>query len=76
MTCRSYKVYHVSPSTEDHIAFLKDLEGNPEVDFWTEARRINKNVDVMVSPKFQSQFEEELTRKGIKNSIMFKNVEE
>lgn len=53
-----------------------DLEKNPEVDFWTEARRINKDADLMISPVFQKEFEEQLAKKGIKHSVIINNVEE
>lgn len=76
MYCDSYKVYHVTPSTRDHIAFLMDLEKNPEVDFWTESRRINKAVDLMIAPLFQAEFEEQLAKQGIQHSVIINDVEE
>lgn len=74
--CVRYKVYKVKPTTEEHKAFLKNFEQHPDVDFWTELRHLSKNVDVMISPAFQAQFEEQLTQKGIDYSIKINNVEE
>lgn len=69
-------MYHVVPHTEEQAAFLKNLEGNPEIDFWNKLRKVDKAVDIMVSPSYQKDFEEALAARGIEHSVMINDVEE
>lgn len=57
------------------MAYLKSLEGNSEIDFWSDLRHINENVDVMVSPQLQDMFEWQLHSKSISYNVMLDDVE-
>lgn len=57
------------------MIYLKSLENNPEIDFWSDLRRLHENVDIMISPDLQEKFEEELSSRSMKYSVMLHNVE-
>lgn len=70
-----YKVYNVKPTTSSHLTYIRSLENNPDFDFWSEGRRVNQDVDIMVSTEAQKLFEEQLRNHGIQYSIAIDNVE-
>lgn len=67
-------MYTVIPSTYDHIEYVKSLEKNDEVDFWSDIRHLHESIDVMISPRLQKQFENELKSKSIAYNVMLDNV--
>lgn len=71
----SYKTYRVTPTTIEQANSLKTLEKLFELDFWSTLRSLNKPVDVMVKPKFQSSFEYMLHMHNIKYETLIEDVE-
>lgn len=65
----------MTPSNHDHLVYLKSLEQNVEVDFWSEIRRLHESVDVMISPQLQEDFEHALNSKSVEYNVMLSNVE-
>lgn len=72
---RRYKVYTVTPEAVEHIEYLKSLEHHQGIDFWSDLRRLNDNVDIMVPLQMQEAFEYELSSRSMKYIIMLDNVE-
>lgn len=54
---------------------MKAIEGNQDLDFWTDIRNVGDTVDVMVAPKAQASFESALAFLNIPRTVMIDNVE-
>lgn len=65
----------MTPSTHDQLAYLKSLEQNVDVDFWSDIRHLHESVDIMVSPQLQEEFEYTLNSKSVEYGVMLSNVE-
>ncbi|KAK5640384.1 hypothetical protein RI129_011195 [Pyrocoelia pectoralis] len=73
----NYKVYRLVPTTELQINALRHLEEySPQYDFWTEAILLNHNVDIMVPPALQDDFEKYLQAIQLHPVIWIKNVQD
>ncbi|KAJ3660729.1 hypothetical protein Zmor_005165 [Zophobas morio] len=70
-----YKVYKVTAKTEAENDFLRELELNPEFDFWSKVNKIGKPVTIMASTSVQSEFEQSLLRNEIDYSVEIQNVQ-
>lgn len=71
-----YKVYRVTPTSNDHVNFLKSMSQVEFVDFWSEVRSLNKSVDVMVAPHAQGLITSYFKNHRIHYEILIENVEE
>lgn len=70
-----YKVWSVTPLTDDHGKLLKQWEDNESIDFWEEISRKGRSSDIMVAPKIQIEFEDFLKDNGIAYELIIDNVE-
>lgn len=68
-------MYSVIPTTASHGAYIRQLENNPLLDFWSDGWRLNQKVDIMVATEIQAEFEEQLRSRGIEFSVSIDNVE-
>lgn len=68
-------MYKLFTETENHVDFLKSLEGNEDFDFWTDIRHVGDTVDVMVAPEAQATFESTLASLQLSRTVMIDNVE-
>ncbi|KAF2887347.1 hypothetical protein ILUMI_18826 [Ignelater luminosus] len=74
---KDYKVYHVKPSTKEHLRVLKSLKNNTNIDFWTPLYNTSiEPVNIMAAPKFQDQFVKILEQQNISYEITVDDVEE
>lgn len=72
----NYKVYRVTPKNAQQLQILIDLEATGGYSFWTDARRVNYPVDIMVPPHLHSAFEDFASSSGIMSELFIKNVQE
>nr|XP_022916572.1 zinc carboxypeptidase-like [Onthophagus taurus] len=70
-----YKVYKVTPRSQDQADFLKSLEDSGEFDFWDHTRLLEYPVSIMVKPALQASFENVLNLKYMHYSILIDDVE-
>lgn len=71
-----YRVYRLLPATEDQLRFLAGLANyHKDFQFWKEPTAVNKPADVMVSPKMQASFLEDLEANGIQATVYADNVQ-
>ncbi|XP_037029998.1 carboxypeptidase B-like [Bradysia coprophila] len=70
-----YKVWLVTPHSEEQGHLLKQWEDNESVDFWEQISRKGKPSRIMVSPDTQFQFEIFLNDNHIEHELIIENVE-
>ena len=68
-------MYKVTAKTEAENDFLRELELNPEFDFWSKVNKIGKPVTIMASTSVQIEFEQSLLRNEIDYSVEIQNVQ-
>jgi hypothetical protein len=71
----SFKVYEVTPSTENDVDFLHSLANNEDFDFWSLRRTSGVASTVMVKPGSQDWFEESLRGRAIPFVITIDDLE-
>lgn len=71
-----YSVYRVTPTNEQHLQVLKDLEALGGYSFWSEVGRVNSPVDIMVPPHLKADFKDVLVSTGIVSELFIENVQE
>ncbi|XP_050316277.1 carboxypeptidase B-like [Anthonomus grandis grandis] len=70
-----YKVYQVTPQTQENAEFLQKLKYKPNYDFWVESRAFGSPSDIMVDPVEQETFEKELSQTGMPYKVVVDDVE-
>lgn len=68
-------MYRVTPSNAHQLNLVKGLESMKGFDFWSKARQVKSNIDIMVSPKVEGQFTYILKHNSIDYSLLIQNVE-
>ncbi|XP_030765037.1 carboxypeptidase B-like [Sitophilus oryzae] len=74
-----YKLYQITPKTEDQVEFLHQLDSNGHFDFLRHSRLLGDNSEVIVAPEIQDFFENTLinfTASGLEYKITVENVRE
>ncbi|KAB0795830.1 hypothetical protein PPYR_09891 [Photinus pyralis] len=71
----NFKVYQVIPTTSAHLEVLEKLENDPNYNFWSGVA-LNRQVDVMVSPRQQDIFTNLLRFLNLPGKVMIENVQE
>lgn len=62
----NYKVYRITPQTEEELQFIKNVESKWEMlDFWQRPSKVGRAVDVMVPPIDQLSFLNSVARPGL-----------
>lgn len=69
-------MYHVTPTTDQQVGILKNVEKKEFFDFWTPVRSTLDGVDILVSPYAKDVFVEFLNTNNIPFEVKTKNVEE
>lgn len=72
----NYSVYRVTPSSEQQLQILKELEALGGYSFWSEVGKVNAPVDIMVPPHLKSDFKDVLLLTGIASELFMENVQE
>lgn len=74
---KNYKVYRVKPTSKEQLRVLQMFKNNTDVDFWTPVYQESlEPVNIMVSPNFQSEFQQTLSNHEIEYDITVDNAEE
>lgn len=73
VTYEGYKVYEMHPKTIQDINFLKSLEDDLNVDYWTITKIPNKPVVAMVEPQNKERFEINLRLSNIKWNVLIED---
>jgi len=68
-----FKVFRAFPEEQD-LDFMRQFESQAFFDFWTEVRK-GHPVDIMVPPKAQSVFTEQLATRGVRVEVMVPDVQ-
>lgn len=71
----NHKVYRVNPSNKEQLDVVRAFEGIKGVDFWSKARAVNKEMDIMVSPQIQMRFTDTLKQNSIAHNVLINDVE-
>jgi Zinc carboxypeptidase/Carboxypeptidase activation peptide len=71
----SYKVYNVTPQTDEHVQLLARWHQMEGVDFWDGFHR-QTAMRIMIQPDLQSTFEKELSQWEVSSSVLIENVEQ
>lgn len=71
----SYKVWSVTPRSEEQGHLLKQWEDNESIDFWEQISRKGKSSRIMAAPDTQVQFEDFLKENNIEHELIIENVE-
>ena len=73
-TFEGFKVYRAQLQTENDVIFVKNLEKELLVNFWSDIV-LNRHVDFMADPKAQEHLETELTTRRISYKILIPDVQ-
>lgn len=71
----SYKVWSVTPTSDEQGRLLLKWEDNVSVDFWEQISRIGLPSRIMVRPDVQLEFENFLNDNQIEHRLIIENVE-
>lgn len=71
----SYKVYSVVPKTNQHLDYLLSLQQQERYDFWSELRKLDFPISVMVSPEEENKFVNLMETQQIFYELLIPNVE-
>ncbi|XP_072929534.1 uncharacterized protein [Epargyreus clarus] len=72
---KNYRVYKIVPETDKHVQVLIDLQKQKEFFFWSDIIDLGNKVRIMVAPEKFGDFEEYLTRVGIKTEVIISDVQ-
>jgi hypothetical protein len=71
-----YKVFRVTPNTQDQLKMLAELEhAGLGIDFWEEATTVGKPADIMLPPHLQTDLVEDLRSNGLQVSEFIADVQ-
>lgn len=70
-----YKVWSVTPRTENQGQLLLLWEDNESIDFWEPLSRKGRSSRIMVAPDTQTQFVSFLEKNDIEHELIIENVE-
>ncbi|OWR49318.1 carboxypeptidase [Danaus plexippus plexippus] len=72
---RDYKVYKITPESENELAILKKVEKENEFFFWMEVGKVGRDVRIMVRPDKQNKFEKYMANLGLKPFLFIDDVQ-
>lgn len=52
----NYKVFKITPNSEEQVQLLTDMRKDGFYEFWTDVINVGGDVRVMVGPKYVSEF--------------------
>ncbi|KAJ8971240.1 hypothetical protein NQ314_000802 [Rhamnusium bicolor] len=70
-----YKLYEVTPKTEDQAKCLETCRNDPSYDFWRQPEELDTSAIVMVAPDTQDLFENLLANNNIGHKVIIDNIE-
>ncbi|XP_077301298.1 zinc carboxypeptidase-like [Arctopsyche grandis] len=70
-----YKVFRMSPKTQEQKDLLLNLATSDDLDFWTEVNNAGIPVDVMVKPEDQKAFTNAMLKNGMNPEIFIEDVQ-
>lgn len=70
-----YKVWSVTPSSDEQGKLLLKWEDNVSIDFWEQISRIGLSSRIMAAPEVQFEFEYFLKDNEIEHQLIIENVE-
>lgn len=70
-----YKVWSVTPNSDEQGHLLLKWEDNVSIDFWEQISRMGLSSRIMAAPDIQFQFEKFLTDNQIEHQLIIENVE-
>ncbi|XP_049779128.1 zinc carboxypeptidase-like [Schistocerca cancellata] len=71
-----YRVYRLLPADEEQLHLLAGLDQlHEDIQFWKEAKAVNRAVDVMVSPRVEGAFLEMIQIYGMEAAVYVDNVQ-
>ncbi|XP_012531386.1 zinc carboxypeptidase [Monomorium pharaonis] len=75
-TFHNYKVFRITPTTNEHVELLRQLPTIPdEFSFWKEPTIVNAQVDLMVAPHKLSVFYQIMNRIKAPHQVHIDNVQ-
>lgn len=72
---KDYKVYKITPESENELAILKKVEKENEFFFWMEVGKVGRDVRIMVRPDKQNKFEKYMANLGLKPFLFIDDVQ-
>ncbi|XP_044756782.1 zinc carboxypeptidase-like [Coccinella septempunctata] len=72
-----YKVFRTHPETQHDLHLLKQFaERIPAIDFWNRPNEFNTDIDVMIPPEHEKEFENFLYTRNIDSEIVKQDVQD
>jgi len=71
-----YEVHRITPHTKAQVFVLRQLENNPNLNFWTDVSVPGRNVDIMVPPNLKYYFQNFTRQYNLEDKIWIEDVQQ